>query len=176
MKTEIQTSMCGNYVDELTLGESQSYGNTGDTQKSMDSLHKWTVDKLKLNATKCQVMQVYFGRKPTLIVVACISSQKLAVVDKVKLLGVIIDKNLKWEGQVDSIYTKANRKLFMLRKLKVKLGRTRKVSLYFTKGMSAHVLSMLLHFGIMVLQQVKRLRRSRSMSAATSLLGIYNIS
>ncbi len=31
----------------------------------------------------------------------CISSHKLAVVEKVKLLGVIIDKELKWEGQVD---------------------------------------------------------------------------
>ena len=63
-------------------------------------------------------MQVYFGRKPIPDVDVRISDQKLAIVDKVKLLGVIIEQNLKWEGQVDSMYSKANRKLFMLRKLK----------------------------------------------------------
>ena len=45
-----------------------------------------------------------------------IADQQLAVVDKVKLLGVIIRDDLKWDGQVENI--KANQKFFMLRKLK----------------------------------------------------------
>ena len=107
------------YVDDLTIGESRSYGKPSKIQNSMDSLHQWTIDyNMTLNPTKCQVMQVYFGKKSPPNVDISISSQKLAVVEKVKLLGVIIDKDLKWEGQVNSMYSKANRKLFMLRKLK----------------------------------------------------------
>jgi hypothetical protein len=107
------------YVDDLTLGESRSYGKPSQMQNSLDSLHQWTIDnKMSLNPTKCQVMQVYFGRKTSPNVDLCISSQKLIVVEKVKLLGIIIDRDLKWEGQVKAMYLKANRKLFMLRKLK----------------------------------------------------------
>ena len=50
-------------------------------------------------------MQVYFGRKPAPNVNVCISSPNLVVIDKVKLPKI-------------QLYSKANRKLFMLRKLK----------------------------------------------------------
>ena len=35
-----------------------------------------------------------------------------------ELLGIVLDDDLKWEGNTNSIYTKANKKLFMLRLLK----------------------------------------------------------
>ena len=47
-----------------------------------------------------------------------IANQQLAVVDKVKLLGVIIRDDLKLHGQVENMCTKANQKFFMLCKLK----------------------------------------------------------
>ena len=39
-----------------------------------------------------------------------IANQQLAVVDKMKLLGVIIRDDLKWDGQVENMCTKANQK------------------------------------------------------------------
>ena len=44
-----------------------------------------------------------------------ITNQQLAVVNKVKLLAVIIRDDLKWDGQVENMCTKANQKFFMLR-------------------------------------------------------------
>jgi hypothetical protein len=78
------------YVDDLTMSESRSYGSPGTIPDSLDSLYQWTIDtKLKLHPSKCQVMQVYFGRKLIPDVDVRISDQKLAIVDKVKVLGVI---------------------------------------------------------------------------------------
>jgi len=36
----------------------------------------------------------------------------------VKLLGILIESNLKWDAQVNSMVTRANRRLYMLRSLK----------------------------------------------------------
>ena len=62
-------------------------------------------------------MRAYFGNKeiPDDLF---ITNQQLAVVDKVKLLVLIIRDDLKWDGQVENMCTKANQKFFMLRKLK----------------------------------------------------------
>ena len=63
-------------------------------------------------------MRVYFGNKEIPDDGLFITNQQLAFVDKVKLLGVIIRDDLKWDGQVENKCTKANQKFFMLRKLK----------------------------------------------------------
>ena len=63
-------------------------------------------------------MRVYFGNKENFDDGLFITNQQLAVVDKVKLLGVIISDDLKWDGHVENMCIKANQKFFMLRKLK----------------------------------------------------------
>ena len=107
------------YVDDLTTGENRVCGTTCSSQPSLDSLSSYSQEnKLKLNPTKCQAMRVYFGNKEIPDEDLFITNQQLAVVDKVKLLGVIIRDDLKWDGQVENMCTKANQKFFMLRKLK----------------------------------------------------------
>ncbi|XP_072039184.1 uncharacterized protein [Amphiura filiformis] len=107
------------YVDDLTIGENRAYSDDSAIQENLDALTEWSKsNKLKLNPSKCQAMQVYFGKKATPHVDLSIDDKKIAVVEKVKLLGVMIQNNLCWDDQVDSMYVKANRKLFMLRKLK----------------------------------------------------------
>jgi len=95
------------------------YGGTSGIQATLDDLHDWSMsNKLKLNPARCHVMQVYFGKKEHPAVDLRIADHNLEVVNKVKLLGVTIQSDLKWDGQVDSILLKADRKMFMLRKLK----------------------------------------------------------
>ena len=107
------------YVDDLTIGETRGFNDDSAIQASLDSLNDWSKkNNLKLNPSKCQAMQIYFGRKSAPSVDLHIDDHKLAVVDKVKLLGVIIQNNLCWSEQVDSMCGKANRKMFMFRKLK----------------------------------------------------------
>ena len=63
-------------------------------------------------------MRVYFGNQEIPDDDLFITNQRLVVVDKVKLLGVIIRDDLKWDGEVENMCTKVNQKFFMLRKLK----------------------------------------------------------
>ncbi|XP_072039042.1 uncharacterized protein [Amphiura filiformis] len=107
------------YVDDLTIGENRAIDDVTEVQQCLESLHEWSVsNKLKLNPSKCQAMSVYFGKNNPPDVDLRISEHSLAVVQKVKLLGVIIQNDLKWQGQVDNMHSKANGKMFMLRKLK----------------------------------------------------------
>ena len=107
------------YVDDLTLGESRGYDSTSRIQPTLDDLHDWSVSNhLMLNPAKCHVMQVYFGKKEQPVIDLHIADHHLEVVEKVKLLGVTIQCDLKWDSQVDNILKKANQKMFMLRKLK----------------------------------------------------------
>ncbi len=83
-------------------------------QPTLDDLHDWSVsNNLKFNTAKCHVMQVYFGKKDQPAVDLCIADHHLEVVNKVKLLGVTIQNDLKWGGQVDNILKKANGKMFI---------------------------------------------------------------
>ena len=86
------------YVDDLTIGKNRVRGTTCSLQPSLDSLSSWSQEnKLQLNPTKCQAMRVYFGNKEIPDDDLFIADQQLAVVDKVKLLGVIIRDDLKWD-------------------------------------------------------------------------------
>ncbi|XP_072023267.1 uncharacterized protein [Amphiura filiformis] len=92
------------YVDDLTSGENRAYGEASTVQDSLDSLSTWADEnKLRLNPAKCQALQVYFGRREVPDVDLHISNHQLAVVDKVKLLGTMIQNDLKWDSQVDSM-------------------------------------------------------------------------
>ena len=69
-------------MDDLTIGTSRVRGTTCNLQPSLDSLSSWSQEnKLKLNPTKCQAIP-----DDNLF----IANQQPAVVDTVKLLGVII--------------------------------------------------------------------------------------
>ncbi|XP_033095982.1 keratin, type II cytoskeletal I-like [Anneissia japonica] len=63
-------------------------------------------------------MQVYFGRNDIPDISIHLSNNRLTVANNVKLLGVVLSSDLKWENHVDLMVKKANRKLFTLRKLK----------------------------------------------------------
>ena len=121
---DLKSSLCDfsrptvwKYVDDLTIGENRSVGDKSNLQEHMNTLQEWSdLNKLKLNPSKCQAMQIYFGKNVIPDVSLNISDQRLEVVSKVKLLGVMIKEDLKWDSQVESIQTKANQKMFMLRK------------------------------------------------------------
>ena len=94
------------YVDDLTLGESRGCECTSSIQPTLDYLHDWSLSNhLMLNPAKCHVMQVYFDKKEQPIIDLHIADHHLEIVEKVKLLGVTIQCDLKWDSQVDNILT-----------------------------------------------------------------------
>ena len=63
-------------------------------------------------------MRVYFVNKEIPDMTCLLLINNIVVVNKVKLLVVIIRDALKWDGQVENMCIKANQKFFMLRILK----------------------------------------------------------
>jgi hypothetical protein len=159
------------YVDDLTIGENRAFDDITEVQQSLDSLHEWSVsNKLKLNPSKCQAMCVYFGKNNSPDIELRISDHSLAVVQKVKLLGVIIQEDLKWQGQVDNMYSKANGKMFMLRKLKEACLDTDEIT-HVYKGYMRPVLEYAAPYGTQVSLRVRRpgWREFRSVYVSSSL-------
>ena len=73
---------------------------------------------LNLNPAKCQALQVKFGKDTPRHSDLRIGNEVLPYVEKAKVLGVLIQHDLKWNAQIDDMLSKANKRLFMLRSLK----------------------------------------------------------
>jgi hypothetical protein len=85
----------------------------------LDEFTQWAENNcLKLNPTKCQALQVNFGKSVPLHSDLRIGDESLPYVDKAKVLGLWLQNDLKWDAHVNDMLTRANRRLFMLRTLK----------------------------------------------------------
>ena len=103
-------------------------------QFDLNQLNEWSMrNGFSLNPSKCQMLLVYFGRKMLPETSLSIASVQLPIVSRVKLLGITLQSNLKWDGHVTDIITRANRKLFMIRKLKT-AGLTKEELVIVYKG------------------------------------------
>ena len=117
--TDIAPKKCWKYVDDLTLAENRTHPASSKLQEVLDDFSKWTTDnKLSLNLTKCQALQVCFKTDVPPPTVLKINDTPLDYVSEAKILGIWIQDNLKWDKNIAEIIKKANRRLYMLRMLK----------------------------------------------------------
>lgn len=104
------------FVDDLTLAEViNAKTNTQQLQNHLDALDDWckTNDMLPKPA-KCHVLHVNFLKTPVQRPQLMLGGEILQVVDHMKLLGLEIQNNLKWDIQVKDMVSRASRRLFML--------------------------------------------------------------
>jgi hypothetical protein len=114
----IQTN-CKAYADDTKLiAIIQSLLSIDKLQDDIDRISKWSVDwSTQLNAEKCKV--VHFGSSNTCFEYDIKSGsrrQQLAKSSCEKDLGIFIKNDLKWDVQVQSCTSKANRILGMINK------------------------------------------------------------
>ena len=64
-------------------------------------------------------MEINFSRTSPHHADLRIGSDKLKYVDQAKILGLWLQNDLKWQTQVDVMFKKGNKHLFMLRSLKI---------------------------------------------------------
>ena len=96
------------YVDDLSLAEVRPANQPSQIEKDVQDLDDWADSHyLKLNPSKCKVMQVCFMRDPPDPPVLKIAGKELEVVTETKLLGLTVQSNLSWDMQVDSMVGKA---------------------------------------------------------------------
>ena len=107
------------YVDDMTLVETRTSAQPSRMQDAVTSLTEWSSNNnMSLNPSKCSVMNVSFSRNPPIPPEIFIDDHVLQHVNQVKLLGTIIQSDLKWDSTVNDIVKRANGKLHMLRLLK----------------------------------------------------------
>ena len=82
-------------------------------------MHNWSQsNNMSLNPAKCFTLHVSFLKNPPLPEILSVNDSILCNVQNIKILGIIIQSNLKWNLHIDDLVKRCNRKLYMLRKLK----------------------------------------------------------
>ncbi len=82
-------------------------------QSVLNEFYEWAIqNNMKINPDKCATMTVCFLKNIPQLPPLQISSTDLHTVDCVKILGVLISSDLKWDKH--KIYRKARNKIYML--------------------------------------------------------------
>ena len=105
---------------------------------------------MRLNPTKCKEMHINFLRNSNcLINPIIIGGNDIKRVNIYKILGVIMDNDLKWNCRVDDIIKKASKKLYSLRVL-----RRARVSQPNILGMYLSTVRPVLEYAVLVWQNI----------------------
>ena len=88
------------------------------TQDTVDKISQWTTSKkMKLNIKKSSLMCFNFTRNYQFTTRVKVEGQTLPILEKTKLLGVIVTNDIKWSENTKSIIKRANSRMDILRKL-----------------------------------------------------------
>ena len=95
----------GNY-DDMPIAESRARGAVSEIQHTVDNLNEWCEKNMRPNAKKCHAMNVCFGKVNLPPLHVSLANQTLDEVQSVKILGVTIQSNLKWEKNTQEMLNK----------------------------------------------------------------------
>ena len=110
------------YVDDTTLIEQCDHlnqPNSNNLQLACKQAASWASPNLmNFNVSKTKLMDVCFLNNKVQFPDITIAGEKIEKVYSVKLLGIQISNNLKWDDHINSIYVKAAKRIYQLRLLK----------------------------------------------------------
>ena len=120
MINDLQTNCLSyKYVDDTTIVHTSSDSNAQDLQIACDTAFQWSSDNdMVINPTKTKEILIDFSKRRKPPHPLQIDNTIITRVSKVKLLGVSITHDLKWNTHVDEITAKANQRVFWLSRLK----------------------------------------------------------
>ena len=117
----VKSSVVSNYkfVDDKTIALSYSGDATSILQEVLNIEEKETLcDKMIINGSKCHSITFNFSKKNTPPSNLTLQGNNILPCDVIKLLGVVLSKDLKWTENTNSICSKVNQRFFYLCKLK----------------------------------------------------------
>ncbi|KAI8493050.1 hypothetical protein Bbelb_290540 [Branchiostoma belcheri] len=107
------------YVDDISVSESRLVSVTPRIQEDIDGLTRWTdTNYMSLNPEKCKVMFFCFAKNPPPPPEISIGPSHLEVVHSARILGIMLQHNIKWNEHVTTIVGKGSKRLYVLRNLK----------------------------------------------------------
>lgn len=107
------------YVDDTTIAETVSRQDTSSMQEYVNELTSQSlVDNFQLNEAKCKELRISFTRGNLAFDPIVINNKQIDTVSSVKLLGLNISNDLKWNTHISEIVHKVSSRLYFLRQLK----------------------------------------------------------
>ena len=89
-----------------------------ESQQYLEQIRDWTQNqKMILNHKKTKLMVFNFTEKYKFGTRLTLDGENLEIVDRAKLLGVIITNDLKWDANTESLVKRANSRMELLRKV-----------------------------------------------------------
>ncbi|XP_068692225.1 uncharacterized protein [Montipora foliosa] len=121
------------YVDDTSMAETVHKGQPSGIQVAVDELVRQAeTDKFQLNETKCKELQISFSRSADSFEAVTINNKPIEVVTSVKLLGLTISNNLKWNAHIENVIKKGASGLYQLRQLKRAKGDPAQLVCFYT--------------------------------------------
>ena len=106
-------------MDDTTLTTVVSPSSCSNMQLILDSTKQWTdANNMLLNSKKTKDMFISFNKIPPSVPIVALDSLPIQRVSVTKLLGVLINANLKWDDHINYIYKKASCRIYFLKHLK----------------------------------------------------------
>ena len=122
------------YVDDSTPYEILKCNETSTLQQSIDTICEWSKQNdMRLNGKKTHEMTICFKRNPPEFDPITIEEEPVDSVTCAKLVGLLIQADLKWDANTDAILRKAPKRLYFLKRLR-KAGANEKDLLRFYTG------------------------------------------
>ncbi len=82
-------------------------------QAVADDVSKWTKENnMKVNPSKTNELMIYFSKNAVFPPHITIDGDEIERVGQSELLGIQVTDDLKWQKHIDTVYSKAARKLW----------------------------------------------------------------
>ena len=95
------------YVDDTSMAETVHKGQQSGIQAAVDDLVRQAeIDKFQLNENKCKELQISFSKSVDPFEAVTINNKPIEVVTSVRLLGLKISNNLKWNAHIENVIKK----------------------------------------------------------------------
>jgi hypothetical protein len=110
------------FVDDTTISEILKKGQRSVIQLGVNEVQNWTETNLaQLNDDKCKELRIDFSRisnTSNTLVPILVNGKELEIVNNAKILGLTISSDLKWRVHVETIVSKATKRLYLITQLK----------------------------------------------------------
>ena len=114
-----QNTRSWKFMDDVSNAEYMSKYSESHMQDHLNEIKSWSDNNfMKLNPKKCKEMQICFYKERPIFNTLTLDDYPLEIVSHYKVLGLVLQDNLKWNEHVAMIITKASKRLHILRVLK----------------------------------------------------------
>ena len=97
------------FVDDISTSENITKGSNSKFQFCINTINSWaSCNLMKLNTKKCKELRVCFLRESPDLSPLLIDGHALEVVRSHKVLGLVIQNDLKWNAHIESVVSKAS--------------------------------------------------------------------